>query len=119
VKNTHLRFSIFRKTPSCLGVLAEGVAGFTAGALYRGVTDSLRSFIAASVIPLGQFFMKRDRKISFGIISLSLCHCEPLFLRRSNLLAISGIHEASIFRKTGDCFGVNSLAMTQHTLSTI
>ena len=69
VKKTYLRFSKFRTPPSCPGVLAEGVAGFTVAALYRGVAGSLRSFIAASVMPLGHVFMnQRDREISFGII---------------------------------------------------
>jgi hypothetical protein len=114
VNTIHLLFSKFRKTSSCLGVLAEGVAGFTADALYRGVTDKLRSFITATVMPLGQFVKyTRDRKISFGIISSFInCHCEPPTLRRGNLLAIGGIHEISFFRQTGDCFGVNRLAMT-------
>jgi hypothetical protein len=71
VNTIHLLFSKFRKTPSCLGVQAEGVAGFTAAALYRGVADKLSSFIAATAMPLGQFVKyTRDRKISFGIISL-------------------------------------------------
>jgi len=71
VNYTHLRFQKFRTYPSCLGVLAERVADFTAAALYRGVAVNLRSFIAATAMPLGQFVKyTRDRKISFGIISI-------------------------------------------------
>lgn len=71
MESTHLLISKFRKTPSCLGVLAEGVAGFTAAAHYRGVAVPHRSFFEEAVMPLGQIrLIKRDRKISFGIIYL-------------------------------------------------
>jgi hypothetical protein len=73
VKNVHLRTSKIRAYPSCLGVQAEGYAGFTAAALYRGVAVILYSFIAATVMPLGHFFTyQRDCKISFGIIALMI-----------------------------------------------
>ena len=117
VKNTHLRYSKFRETPSRLGVQAEGVAGFTAAALYRGVADHVCIFSATTAMPLGHFCKnQRDRKISFGNISSFInCHREA-------------VCAAAISQLMADCFALAGLArvpdalvqaMTQKLLITI
>jgi hypothetical protein len=109
VNTIHLLFSKSRKTSSRLGVLAEGVAGFTAVALYRGVAVPLCGFIAATAMPLGQFVKyTRDRKISFGIISL--------FLR---VIANPEGVKQSPSKKEIVASGFALLAMTPYVLRTI